>query len=133
MLVGAAAVVLTLTMSVALTRTWGTLGLCIGILAGRAVQSIAYPLLVRASLGRPAREDAPGDTPRLVAVTAILFAATAALGPRLTAPGWPAWVVGVGASAASFGMLSLFLGPTSASRRAIIERMRSAISKGASA
>jgi O-antigen/teichoic acid export membrane protein len=40
------AALLALGLSVLLTRYWGMVGLCLGILAGRAIQSVWYPLLV---------------------------------------------------------------------------------------
>src|SRR5207249_7925947 len=50
-LAGAGAALVTIALAVPLTRLFGPVGLCIGLLGGRAVQSAAYPLLVRASLG----------------------------------------------------------------------------------
>src|SRR5205814_4003699 len=46
-LVGAAAMATTIALAVPLTRALGIAGLCLGLLAGRAVQSVGYPILVR--------------------------------------------------------------------------------------
>src|SRR6266700_329221 len=72
-LAGAGAALVTIALAVPLTRLFGAVGLCIGLLGGRAVQSAAYPLLVRGSLGGhrgplPWREPA-----RLAVVTVLLF------------------------------------------------------------
>src|SRR5213079_776679 len=50
-LAGAGAALVTIALAVPLTRLFGAVGLCIGLLGGRAVQSAADPLLVRGSLG----------------------------------------------------------------------------------
>src|SRR5256884_405483 len=50
-LAGAGAALVTIVLAVPLTQLFGAVGLCVGLLGGRAVQSAAYPLLVRDSLG----------------------------------------------------------------------------------
>src|SRR5262249_19729655 len=50
-MLGAVAAVLSIGLSILLTRSFGILGLCVGVVAGRAVQTVAYPLMVRTSLG----------------------------------------------------------------------------------
>jgi len=117
-------------LAVPLTRTLGILGLCLGLLAGRAVQSIAYPLLVRGFLdtggtGRGgAAPRAARAVVRLAAITALLFAAALALGQRLLAPNWAAWAAGVALTAACCFGVALWSGPSPETRRAVLARLR---------
>src|SRR3989449_9306681 len=53
--VAAVAAAVILGASIALTPSLGIVGVCLGLLAGRLVQTIAYPLLVHRSLRRPGR------------------------------------------------------------------------------
>src|SRR5207302_938295 len=79
----AGAALVTIALAVPFTRLFGAVGLCIGLLGGRAVQSAAYPLLVRGSLGGH-RGPLPWREPvRLALVTALLFAAALWIGQRL--------------------------------------------------
>ena len=54
-MLGGVAAVLSIALSILMTRSFGIVGLCAGLLVGRAVQSVAYPLMVRASLGSTQR------------------------------------------------------------------------------
>ncbi|HXM37883.1 MAG TPA: hypothetical protein VN908_04385 [Gemmatimonadales bacterium] len=124
-LVGALTVIATLGLGITLTHAFGILGLSIGMLAGRAIQSVAYPVIVRGCLNDPARDAASRTAAlRLAAITAVLFAGASALGRRLQAPSWPLWLVGVTISLALFGAVALTLGPTAQTRRTILRRMR---------
>jgi O-antigen/teichoic acid export membrane protein len=123
-LVGAAAAVLTIAASVLLSRALGLVGLCAGMLLGRAVQSVAYPLLARRSLGR-SRGPAAGVEPvRLVGTTALIFAGAASLGDALLVSAWPVWALGVGATLPALTGLTLLLGPTVETRERLLERAR---------
>src|SRR5207253_5609358 len=73
-LAGAGVALVTIALAVPLTRLFGAVGLCVGLLAGRTVQSAAYPLLVQDSLGSRGRSHW-GEPVRLAVVTALLFAA----------------------------------------------------------
>jgi O-antigen/teichoic acid export membrane protein len=84
----------TLTFTVLLTWRAGMVGLCLGILAGRATQMIWYPGLVRRCLG-----DAPELSlrwlARPLAVMGVLFVAAAYLGQGLVVENWLIWSAGV--------------------------------------
>jgi O-antigen/teichoic acid export membrane protein len=124
-LVGAITVIATLGLGIALTHAFGILGLCIGMLAGRGIQSVAYPLIVRSCLNHPV--PAPGAriaALRMAAVTALLFAGASALSRRFQAPSWPVWLFGVAISLALFATLALTLGPTPQVRRSVVRRIR---------
>ena len=126
-LAGAGAVAVMIALAVPLTRTLGIPGLCLGLLAGRAVQSIAYPLLVRGFLDTG---DTRGGAPRaagavrLVVITALLFAAALAVGQRVLAPNWAAWAAGVALTAACCFGVALWSGPSAETRRAVLARLR---------
>jgi O-antigen/teichoic acid export membrane protein len=130
-MVAAAATVLTLGAMIVLTRLFGMIGLCAGLLAGRAVQSVAYPVLVRRALGRTGRE--PGTlllVLRLGAVTAGVLAGGTALGARLTAPSWPALLLGILATVPLLAGLALYAGAPGEVRRQLQRRIRALIPVG---
>lgn len=123
--VAALAAVLTISLSIALTGSFGLPGLTTGIILGRLVQTVAYPILVRRCLGtvhdRPAER---GRAFQLVAVSALVFGSAAWLGNRLTAPTWPLWLAGVAASALILATIGLGLGTTREERRTLGNRAR---------
>src|SRR5258708_7796759 len=82
--VAAVAAVVIIGASLALTPALGMVGVCLGVLAGRLVQSIAYPLLVDRSLHRPPRL-AVRPIIRPLLVMLLLFGVTAVLGARVLA------------------------------------------------
>jgi O-antigen/teichoic acid export membrane protein len=123
----AAAAVLTVALATALTWAYGTVGLCAGILGGRLVQSVAYPIIVARALGRRA---APGVPLRPLAVTAVLFAGAFLLGERVTPPGWIAWILGVAASALVVSALAFTLGLSAPARRSVWQRLRALVRGG---
>jgi O-antigen/teichoic acid export membrane protein len=123
-LAGAGAALVTIALAVPLTRRFGAVGLCVGLLGGRAVQSAAYPLLVRRSLGVPARGPGWSEATRLAAVTAALFAAALWIGQRLQASHWVVWGAGVALTAAGAFVIALFAGPSGEGRRLVLARLR---------
>jgi O-antigen/teichoic acid export membrane protein len=92
--VSALAALVALTFSVLLTLSWGTVGLCLGILIGRAVQSIWYPLLVDDCLNR-----GPGLSRRWLLrpllTMALLFGLSAYVGQYLLIRHWALWVAAI--------------------------------------
>jgi O-antigen/teichoic acid export membrane protein len=122
-LAGAGAALVTIALAVPLTRVYGAVGLCIGLLCGRAVQSAAYPLLVRDSLGGRG-EPRRGEAARLAVVTVLLFAAALWIGQRLRTSHWVVWGAGVALTAALAFLTALFVGPSSDVRRLVLTRLR---------
>ncbi|HJS42208.1 MAG TPA: oligosaccharide flippase family protein [Gemmatimonadales bacterium] len=123
--IGAITMVATLALGITLTHFFGILGLCAGMLIGRAIQSVAYPLIVRACLKHPKRT--AGEilaAIRLALVTAFLFAGANLVSRNCQAPSWPVWLLAVGMSVAVFGAVALVLGPTAEARRTLISRIR---------
>jgi O-antigen/teichoic acid export membrane protein len=129
LLMGAAAAV-TLGLSILFTIKFGLVGLCAGVLAGRGVMAIGYPVLVRSRLDARggAVLDRVGQV-RLVAATVALWGGAVLAAPRLTPPGWASWVAGVVLSAAALTALALATAPADA-RRVVTRRLRVAASGG---
>jgi len=122
---GAVTVVATLGLGIVLTHALGIVGICIGLLAGRMIQSVAYPLIVHSCLEKPKINTSERlAAVRMAVTTAVLFAAGSIAGRALIAPSWPVWLGGVVLTIAFVSVVSLFVGPTSGDRRAIIARVR---------
>jgi O-antigen/teichoic acid export membrane protein len=121
-LISVAAVVVTITLSVTLTRLWGLPGLCVGVLAGRLTQSLTYPVVARRCLGD---QGAPVVLPlaRALLATALLFGTASYLAGRLAPPGWLGWAAGVAGTAALAACLAFAVGLTRESRRAVVRRL----------
>ncbi len=109
--------------SLALTPSLGIVGVCLGVLAGRLVQTIAYPLLVDRCLRRPARFPFRSIA-RPLAVTLLVFGATAVLGDRLLARHWLGWAVGVLASLTLMVGMAFAAGLPAEARQTVRERWR---------
>lgn len=115
------AMVLSIGLAIVLTRTHGMAGLCLGLLLGRAVQSLSYPWLARRHVGSAS---APaGHLWRRMMVMVALLVAAAWLGQRLVVDGWIACAVVAAATASMAGALALILGPDRAERRALWVRL----------
>ena len=113
--------------SVALTPSLGIVGVCLGVLAGRLVQTIAYPLPVDRCLRRPARLPIRSIA-RPLAVMLLVFGATAVLGDRLLARHWLGWAVGVPASLTLMLGVAFAAGLPAEARQTMRERWRTMLS-----
>jgi O-antigen/teichoic acid export membrane protein len=78
----------------------GIAGMVIGFMVGRAVQSVAYPVMVGRILRIPLLTQLRGMI-RPALVTAVLFAVAAALSPMVRVHGWFALVPAAGVSGAA--------------------------------
>ncbi|MDQ3223858.1 MAG: hypothetical protein M3Q75_10380 [Gemmatimonadota bacterium] len=120
--VGIVAGLVTLVLSLAFTHLAGIPGLCLGILAGRATQSIGYPLLVRGCL-----RQSPGLSmiwlTRPLAVMAMLFAGATYLGQHVVLQHWLAWLGAVAATLILALVIALGLGLPARHRAPVTERM----------
>ncbi|HEY6156949.1 MAG TPA: hypothetical protein VIV88_05815, partial [Gemmatimonadales bacterium] len=124
--VGAVAAVVSLVAMVAFTRWLGLPGLCLGIVTGRAVQTLAYPGLAHACLDG-ATPETPWPAARPLVAMALLFGVAAALGSRVLVSGWLAWVGGVTLSAALAAGVAFAAGLSPEARRGVIGRVRAVI------
>jgi len=127
--VGAVAAAVSLVAMVVFTRWLGLPGLCLGIVTGRAVQTLAYPGLAHACLDG-ATPERPWPAARPLVAMALLFAAAAALGSRVVVSGWLAWVGGVTLSAALAAGLAFAAGLSPDARRGVIGRVRAMAGRG---
>ncbi len=122
-IISAVAAVLVLGVGILLAPSLGMAGVCLGLLAGRAVQSIAYPALVHASLGgRRAVPWRPVLRPLLASV--LVLGATAVLGERLLAPGWISYAGLVAVSFAVLVPVTFVTGLCDSDRRHVLTRVR---------
>lgn len=127
-IIGAVTVIATLALGITLTHVFGIVGLCLGLFLGRSIQSIGYPLIVRSCLQHPPQERAARwRAIRLVAVTALLFGAASFLSRDFRAPSWPMWVAGIALTIPIVAALALALGPTAATRKTLITRIRAMV------
>lgn len=120
--VGIAAGILTLALSFALTHWAGMAGLCLGILAGRATQTIGYPLLVRSCLRQSPALSLLWVVRPLLVMT-LLFAGAAYLGQQIQVNNWLSWILAVLATLATVTPLALSLGLPPVLRAAVLARM----------
>ena len=120
--VGIAAGILALVLSLGLTHVSGMVGLCAGILLGRATQTVGYPLLVRGCLGGRAVLSMTWLA-RPLLLMAFLFAAAAYFGEQILVEHWLSWVACVAMTLALTFALALTLGLPSSLRSVVAGRM----------
>ena len=122
-IVTAVGATLTIVLATLFTMRFGTVGLCLGIIAGRLTQSVAYPHLVRRCFGDTSRPDlwAIG---RPLMVMALLFAAAARFGDRILAHHWIGWIAGVLATGVVVLVVGLVTGLPAEARAAVLLRGR---------
>jgi O-antigen/teichoic acid export membrane protein len=92
--VSTVAAAVALILSVVLTRYAGMTGLCVGILIGRATQTMWYPVLVRDCLNG-ASELAPAWLIRPLFAMSLIFVSSAYLGQYLLVDRWVLWAPAV--------------------------------------
>jgi O-antigen/teichoic acid export membrane protein len=131
--VAALAAVLTIAMSIVLTRSFGLIGLSAGIIVGRLIQTLSYPVLVRRCLGDARVTGGTLRALRCAIVSAALFGAAAATGARITAASWPLWLIGVAATGLTATGMALLLGTSSTDRGMLKQRLRSLKKAGSAA
>lgn len=126
--VGAAAAAVTLAAMVALTQWLGLPGLCLGMVTGRAVQTVAYPRLARRCLRSTGPRTLRSEARPLITMV-LLFAGAAALGNRLVASSWVAWAGGVTLSLAFVAGIAFAGGLASEARHGVIARLRAIVDR----
>jgi O-antigen/teichoic acid export membrane protein len=120
--VSAVAAAVALFLSVLLTWYLGMVGLCLGILAGRATQTLWYPLLVKGCLTATPELSARWLL-RPLAVMSLLFAGAAYLGQLVLVRNWLAWAAVVPLTAAAVLAISLEWGLPAEVRFAVRARL----------
>jgi len=101
----------------------GVVGMCAGLLAGRAVLSVAAPLAVGRILGISAASQLRA-TIRPMLATGVLLGGGFAIGDWLTTEGWPVLVGGVAVTFPAALALAALLGLDAGQRRRLAVRVR---------
>ncbi|HMJ59192.1 MAG TPA: polysaccharide biosynthesis C-terminal domain-containing protein, partial [Gemmatimonadales bacterium] len=113
-------------VSLALTPSLGIIGVCLGVLVGRLVQTIAYPLLVDRCLHRPAHLPVRSIL-RPLTVMLVMFGATAVLGDRQLVQHWLGWAGGVVLSLALMIVVAFAAGLPAEARGTLLGRLRAMV------
>jgi O-antigen/teichoic acid export membrane protein len=127
-LLGAASAILSVALSALLVATMDNpiTGVCIGMITGRMILSIAYPWLLGRALGHPLSAQLLG-LPRPVLAAALLFGAATWMGEGVEAGSWLALTTAAGTTALALVPLAGLLGLTATQRRALISRVRKVV------
>jgi O-antigen/teichoic acid export membrane protein len=130
-LVGSIAAVATIAVSIVLTKKFGLIGLCVGVIAGRLIQTGAYPIIVIRffAASRPIGPSLQ-RLARPVLVMTLLFTFAAFLGERNPVRGWALWGIGVAATALAAVFLTYMLGLPADVRRVTAQRVRAVFGGG---
>jgi hypothetical protein len=97
--------------------------MCVGVIAGRSILTIAYPWIVGRLLGDPPWRQLRA-IPRPLLTSALLFAVATWLGQHLTANTWVELVIWGGGTAIAVGLVAAFLGMSGKQRVALLARFR---------
>ncbi len=101
----------------------GIVGLAIGFILGRAIQSVTYPLMVGRVLGTPPSTQARAIV-RPGVVTAALFALASAASTVVAVHSWIGLVLAAGLSAVPIASAAFFAGLPPGARRLVWQRTR---------
>jgi O-antigen/teichoic acid export membrane protein len=104
----------------------GIIGLVLGFIVGRTIQSIGYPWMIGRLLGIPLEGQMRGII-RPALVTGVLFAGASALGAAAHAGSWPALVLSAGVSAGVVAILAFFAGLPAGTRLLLWHRFRKVV------
>jgi O-antigen/teichoic acid export membrane protein len=122
-LVSGVAALLSIAFSIILTPSLGIVGLCIGLLVGRLVQTISYPFILNSRLGG-AQSIRPRTIARAGLVMALCFLGSAYMGQRLQAESWLAFIACMGGSLGILTLIASVTGLPSESRTLLNKRFR---------
>jgi O-antigen/teichoic acid export membrane protein len=117
------AAVLSITLSVVLTSRLGIAGLCLGMLIGRLLQTVLYPLMINSYLGN-SRPFSLNTIVRRSSMTAILFVAATYGSRRILAQNWIEWGLSVIATLSVATLLAATLGLCNECRKVLLQRLR---------
>lgn len=122
-IVNLVAAVLSVVAAIVLTPRLGIIGLCLGMLGGRMVQTILFPRMITSYLGR-SRSFSLKTIARPALVMALLFVTASYIGQRILAYNWIEWSALVIASIAITTLVAMIIGLPFESRSRINKRMR---------
>ena len=101
----------------------GIVGLALGFILGRAILSIAYPLMIGRVLGTPQTRQMRAVL-RPALATGALFTSSSVLSTVVSAGSWIALSLSVAASAIAIAILAFFAGLSAGPRRLVWSRLR---------
>jgi len=104
----------------------GIIGLVLGFIVGRTIQSVGYPWMIGRMLGISPQRQLRGIV-RPALATGVLFAGASALGAAARAGSWPTLVLSVGVSAGVVALLAFFAGLPTGTRQLLWHRMRKVV------
>jgi len=121
-IVGAIAAVLSVALSIALIPSLGIAGLCLGMIGGRLVLSVSYPLILKRKLGAAGRARLrelvrPGLT------MGCMFAAACYLSRTLLVESWSLWLLCASVSFSFALGFALIAGLDGNKRRSLLRRL----------
>jgi O-antigen/teichoic acid export membrane protein len=101
----------------------GIIGLVLGFIAGRTIQSVGYPWMIGKLLGIPPERQLKGIV-RPAIITGVLFVGASKLGASLHAGSWQALVLSGASSAVVISLVAFFAGLSADTRRVLWQRLR---------
>jgi O-antigen/teichoic acid export membrane protein len=104
----------------------GIIGLALGFIVGRTIQSIGYPWMIGRLLGIPLERQVRGIV-RPGLATGALFVGASALGAAAHVGSWPTLVLAVGLSAGVVAILAFFAGLPAETRQLLWHRFRKVV------
>jgi hypothetical protein len=104
----------------------GIIGLVLGFIVGRTIQSVGYPWMIGRMLGISPQRQLRGIV-RPALATGVLFAGASFLGAAARAGSWPILVLSVGVSAGAVAILAFFAGLPAGIRQLLWHRMRKVV------
>ena len=125
--VGACGAALAIGLMALLTPRLGITGICLGLIAGRMVQTITYPIIARACLGAVSLPGAVTQWIRRLAAMAAVFVGATWLGQRVTVSHWATWLFGVSLTAVLLAALAWATGLDGSGRQAVLARANSVL------
>ena len=122
-IMGGVAALLSIILSALLIPSWGITGLCAGLIVGRMLLTISYPLIVNKHLEQHSRLSLKSLVrPGLTMI--LIFTGAGYLGERLLMDNWIIWLACAGSSFGIAMMLALFAGLSADTRRPLLKRLK---------
>jgi O-antigen/teichoic acid export membrane protein len=127
-LIGAVSALSSLVLGAILVKTSENeiVGVCVGMIAGRTILTVAYPWLIGHMLGWPLLAQLRG-LPRPVLTTTVMFGVSVWFGGHVSAGSWMALVTLAGATVIAIAPVAGLLGMTGDQRTALFRRARKVI------
>ncbi|MGD9704285.1 MAG: lipopolysaccharide biosynthesis protein [Acidimicrobiia bacterium] len=101
----------------------GITGLCIGLVAGRSILNVIYPVLIGKAIEHPFRDQLVSAV-RPVLATVGMFAAAVALGRHVSVDSWPVLIVGSALTGVAALAIAFSLGLDPGARHRVAKRVR---------